>query len=101
MKLAKVVALFKKGQRHLPGNYRPISLLSIFNKIFEKLICKRLTNYLEVNNLLYLYQAAFRKNFSTTMSLIECIDNIRTLMDEGNYVFGLFIDLKKAFDTVD
>ena len=101
MKLAKVIALFKKGQKHVPDNYRPISLLSVFNKNFEKLICKRLVDYLELKKLIYEHQSGFRAKHSTTLSLIECIDTVKQLLDDGNCVLGLFLDLKKAFDTVD
>ena len=101
MKIAKVIALYKKGEHHLPNNYRPISLLSSLNKIFEKLIAKQLLNYLETKNLLYEFQFGFRKGHSTTYALIELTDNIRKLIDEGNYVLGIFVDLTKAFDTVD
>ena len=101
LKVARVIALFKKGEHHLPGNYRPISLLSCFNKIFEKLICKQLLNYFETSRLLYELQFGFRKHHSTTLALIETTDSIRRLIDEGNYVLGIFVDLTKAFDTVD
>ena len=101
MKTAKVIALFKKGDRMLPNNYRPISLLACFNKIFEKLICKRLLAFLEHQAILFQFQFGFRGNHSTILALIECVDSIRRLLDEGNYVLGIFIDLTKAFDTVD
>ena len=70
MKIAKVIALFKKGEKFLPKNYRPISLLSMFNKIFEKLLCKQLVSFIERNKILYNYQFGFRKLYSTTMALI-------------------------------
>ena len=65
MKIAKVIALFKKGEKLLPKNYRPISLLSMFNNIFEKLV-----SFIERNKILYNYQFGFRKLYSTTMALI-------------------------------
>ena len=101
LKIAKVIALFKKGEKYYPKNYRPISLLSIFNKILEKLLCKQLVSFIERNKILYNYQFGFRKLYSTTMALIEFSDNIHRLLDEGNYVIGIFIDFTKAFDTVD
>lgn len=101
LKLAKVIALYKKGDRFLTDNYRPISLLSCFNKIFEKLIAKQLITYLESKRLLYEFQFGFRKYYSTSLALIETIDNIKQSIDEGNYELGIFIDLTKAFDTVD
>ena len=100
MKIARVVALFKKGERHSADNYRPISLLSCINKLFEKLVCKQLLAYCEANNIFYDFQFGFRKRYSTSHALIETVDSIRRLVDEGNYVMGLFVDLTKAFDTV-
>ena len=70
MKIAKVIALFKKGEKHVTGNYRPISLLTCFNKIFEKLICKKLLKFLDINNILYTFQFGFRNLHSTTLALI-------------------------------
>jgi hypothetical protein len=101
MKIARVVALHKKGHKYLPNNYRPISLLPCFNKIFEKLLCKNLLRYLESYELLYEFQYGFRKLFSTALALIETTDGIRKLLDQGEYVLGIYVDLTKAFDTVD
>ena len=101
LKIAKVIALFKKGEKSNPNNYRPISLLSCFNKLFEKLLCKRLVKVIERNQILFNYQYGFRKLHSTTLALIEFTDNIIRYLDEGNYCISVFIDLKKAFDTVD
>jgi hypothetical protein len=101
LKIAKVIALFKKGPKYISNNYRPISLLSCFNKIFEKLVCKRLVFYLESRDIFYKFQFGFRKYFSTALALIEATDTIRNLIDNKNYVLGLYVDLTKAFDTVD
>ena len=100
LKIAKVIPLFKKGDKTLVSNYRPISLLSIINKIFEKLIYKRLYKFLIKHNVLYKYQFGFRKGYSTDMALIEIIDNIKTAIDNNKFVCGIFLDLTKAFDTV-
>jgi hypothetical protein len=70
LKIAKVIPLFKKGDKHCPTNYRPISLLSIFDKIFEKIICRRLSSFLEKNNILYDYQFGFRKSHTSTLALV-------------------------------
>ena len=101
LKITKVIPLYKKGQKCQANNYRPISLLSSFNKIFEKILCKQLTNFLQCNNVLFKYQFGFRKLYSTTLALIEFTDKVRSLLDEGNYVISIFVDLTKAFDTVD
>ena len=100
MKLAQVIALYKKGARYDPNNYRPISLLSIFDKIFEKILCKRLISFLERNKILYCHQYGFRKCYSTLLALIEVTDLIKRFLDEKQYVIGIFIDFRKAFDAV-
>ena len=82
LKIAKVVALYKKGVIHDPNNHRPISLLSHFDKIFEKILCRRLISFLERNEPLYFYQYGFRKLYSTGLALIEITDYIKRLLDE-------------------
>ena len=74
MKLAKVVAIHQKGMMHIAGSYRPISLLSCLNKIFEKLIRKNLTTFKDKDNILFMYQFCYRKLDSTTLALIEITD---------------------------
>ena len=101
LKIAKVIALYKKGERYKPNNYRLISLLSCFNKVFEKIICKQILAFLYNNEILYDYQYGFRKIYSTTLAMIEFSDNIHRQLDFGNYVISIFIDFTKAFDTVD
>lgn len=100
LKLAKIIPIFKKGDMKSPGNYRPISLLNSISKILEKLVHKRLYSYLQDFNILHDHQFGFRKRHSTLLALTEIIDNIRTQIDEGNYVIGIFLDLSKAFDSV-
>ena len=100
MKLAKVVPIFKKGPLYISDNYRPISLLSIFNKIFEKILHRNLMKFLERHNILFMYQFGYRKLHSITIALTEITDKIKKLLDEGNYVIGIYLDLTKAFDTV-
>ena len=82
------------------NNYRPISLLSIFDKIIEKLMHKRLYEFFDDNNILYDKQFGFRKNNSTIFSLIEITEKIKESIDKGKFGCGIFIDLRKAFDTV-
>ena len=101
MKIARVIALHKKGNKSEPDNYRPISLLSCFNKIFERLLCTQLHSFLEKYKILVEFQFGFRQDHSTILALTEITDNIKNLLDNRNYVLGLFIDLSKAFDTVD
>jgi len=84
----------------LVTNYRPISLLPVLSKIFEKIVHKQLFEFLELNSVIYESQFGFQKNKSTLHSLIEIVENIRNCVDKSNYGCGIFIDLKKAFDTV-
>jgi len=100
LKIGKVIPILKRGESMLPSNYRPISLLSVFDKILEKLMLKRLTSFLNKNKILYEHQFGFRKRHSTTLALIEAIDNIYKLLDQNETVIGLYLDLEKAFDTV-
>ena len=100
LKIAKVITLYKKGAAENPSSYRPISLLSIFCKIFEKIMHKRLYNFLESNAVLHSLQFGFRSKHSTTHTLISMTENIRNTIDNGNYGCGIFIDLQKAFDTI-
>jgi len=104
LKIAKLIPIFKKildEERLMPGNYRPISLLSIINKLLEKLMYARLISFINKHKVLYKYQFGFRKNHSTTLALIEITDNILKDLEEGKHTAGIFIDFKKAFDTVD
>ena len=99
-KLAKVIPIFKKDNELLCENYRPISLLPIFSKIIEKIIYKQMYDYLTKNNLIYNKQFGFRGNHSTSHAVISLTESIKLNMDKGFYSAGVFIDLQKAFDTV-
>ena len=83
------------------NNYRPISVLSIIAKVFEKLIFQQLTAYLESNNILTKQQAGFRKKQSTQTSLLGATNSWYINMDKGLLNGVIFLDLKKAFDCVD
>ena len=100
LKIAKVTPIFKKGDPASVNNYRPISILSTINKIFEKILYNRLTKYINDFQLLYKYQFGFRQNHSTEHALIEITDQIRLSMDNNQITCGIFVDLSKAFDTV-
>ena len=84
LKIAEVIALYKKGVKYDPNNYRPTSLLSLFDKILEKILCRRLVTFLDHNKILYCYQYGFRKAYSTVLALIEITDYIKRLLDERN-----------------
>ena len=83
------------------NNYRPISVLSNIDKIFEKIIKERLVSFLNTNNILINNQFGFRNKHSTLHALISLTENIRKNLDVGNFSCAVFIDLQKAFDTVD
>ena len=100
LKTAKAIPIFKKGDDFIPGNYRPISLLSVFDKLLEKIIYIRLKSFLDKFKILYKYQFGFRTNHSTSHALIDITEYIYNALDKGHFVFGIYTDLKKAFDTV-
>ena len=99
-KKAKIIPLYKQLEKIVVDNYRPISLLNCFSKIFERLVHKQLISFLHKHALLYQYQFGFRENHSTTSALIEIIDGIKNDIDKGDFIIGTYLDLKKAFDTV-
>jgi hypothetical protein len=100
LKVAKVTPIYKSGNRSDPGNYRPVSVLPVMSKIFEKIIYNRLNNYLTQFNFLYDRQYGFRSQSSTLSATIDLVTKIKLNIDAKNICLGIFIDLKKAFDTV-
>jgi hypothetical protein len=100
LKIAKICPIFKNGEKCLFSNYRPISILPSFSKIFEKAMSNRLMSFLESKTLLVDNQFGFRKKRSTYMALMEMYDKISLAMDNHEYSVGIFIDLSKAFDTI-
>ena len=101
LKQAKVIPIFKKGDRQHCNNYRSISLLSSISKIIEKLVHRKLYGFLEFNNYLYINQFGFRNVHSTNHVLITITEKIRRAIDNEEITCGVFLDLQKAFDTVD
>ena len=100
-KIARVVPVFKSGSSSSLGNYRPISILPIFSKIFEKIVHKQLSDYLFFNNILNPNQYGFRKNRSTADAIVDMTQYIYDNLDQGETVISFFLDFSKAFDTVD
>ena len=100
MKLAKVIPFFKKGCVLTASNYRPISLLSVFSKITEKAMHERLYKFLEKHETSYSLQFGFRANHSITYALVSLTEAIKNSLDNKKFGCGIFIDLQKAFDTV-
>ena len=101
LKLTKIIPLFKANDNMHLNNYRPIAILSVFSKIFEKLMYKRLYKFINKHKLLYELQFGFLENHSTSMALTLLTDRISKALDESQHSLGIFLDFSKAFDTVD
>ena len=99
-KLAKVTPIHKDGDKYDVNNYRPISVLPVLSKIIEHAVHDQLYSFLTDNNILNSCQSGFRRNHSTSTSLIDVSDYILQNMNQGLVTGALFLDLKKAFDTV-
>lgn len=99
-KIANVIPAHKKGSELCVNNYRPISLLSVFNKLLEKMMFSRLMSFINHNNILFHKQFGFRKHHSTLQAVLSIADKIQTSIDSSNFSCGIFLDLSKAFDTV-
>lgn len=101
LKIAKVVPLYKGGDKHYCMNYRPISLLPSLSKIFEKIIHVQLYNYFSQNNLINPSQYGYRKGHSTEFALADLVENILDSFHAKNIPLTILLDLSKAFDTID
>ena len=99
LKCATIIPIFKDKDDSLPKNYRPISLLSIYNRIFEKLIYSRLTKFVKDCHVLYDQQYGLSSKHSTQHAILHIVNTILQNMDNGKFSCGVFLDLKKAFDT--
>lgn len=100
MKIAKVIPLFTNGNKHNFTNYRPISLLPQFSKILEKIFNTRLKKMVEKYKLINESQYGFRSKRSTSMAIIDATEELSNALDNKKIIIGIFIDLKKAFDTI-
>ena len=101
-KIARVTPVYKqKGSKHQYDNYRPISLLSAFSKIMEKLIYDKIFEFLIRHEILFESQFGFRKGHNTTHATLDFIKNVEEALDNGEIAIGVFCDLSKAFDTLD
>ena len=100
LKIAKVIPVLKKGDKTNMTNYRPISLTNPVAKILEKLMHNRLYDYLEKYQLLYDYQFGFRRHYSTSFTVMDVVNLIENVTQQSKYMMGVFLDLSKAFDTV-
>ena len=100
LKVAKVVPVFKNGKINELGNYRPISILPAISKIYEKVIYKRLYNFLQLNDIFYSSQYGFRSKHSTIHAVTEFIEDIVQGYEDKEHTLAVYIDLSKAFDTI-
>ena len=102
MKVAKVVPVFKSSDRSSIKNYRPISLLTSFSKLLEKIMYDKVMNFLNANNILYEHQYGFRAKHSTMHPIMHFINHCAeaTNKDPSEYTLAVFCDLSKAFDVI-
>ena len=100
LKTSKTIPIFKAGDHTCCDNYRPISLLSSISKILEKVVATNLVNHLKLNNLLFDNQFGFLRGRSTIHNITNLTSKISQDLNEKKFVIGVFLDLKKAFDTV-
>ena len=101
LKIAKVSPIFKKGDASSFNNYRPVSVLPSVSKVFEKILYNQISEYFSEHNLFFKSQYGFRKYHSTEFATLELVDKIIQAMDINETPINIFLDLSKAFDTLD
>ena len=100
LKLARVMAIYKSSSKQSISNYRPISILTFISKVSEKIIYIHISQFMDSNDTICSNQFGFRKNHSTQQAIITLINKNTSDVDSGDIAVNIFIDLKKAFDTV-
>ena len=101
IKIAKVVPIYKKGENTQLCNYRPISLLPAISKVIEKIMYSQLDNFFKAQKHLYDNQYGFRTEHSTEFAALELADRVITCKDHNETPINIYLDLSKAFDTLD
>ena len=101
MKIARVTPIHKQGKNDNVNNYRPISVLALFDKILERCVYNRLIAFVDKHSLLFKNQFGFRKGHSTSTAILEFINHIYNAIDKKEHTLAVFIDLSKAFDVID
>ena len=99
-KKANILPIHKKGDKGIPSNYRPVSLLCTPSKIFERIIFKYVYNYFQTNFLITVWQSGFRPQNSTVSQLVELYHKFCKSVSEGKEIRIVFLDISKAFDRV-
>ena len=100
-KVARVIPLYKGGNKSITGNYRPVSVLPILSKVFERVVFNQLSNFLEKYSLLNCSQYGFRAKMSTSLAVMDQLKYVYENLDSGATVISLFLDFSKAFDCID
>ena len=100
LKVAKIIPIYKAGEVDTFTNYRPISILSSFSKIYERVMYNRLVEFTNKLEIYYCHQFGFRTNHSTNLALTHLINKIATAIDQKEITASVFLDLSKAFDTL-
>ena len=101
LKTAKVIPVFKKDDNSKFDNYRPISILNSFSKIYEKVVYQQLYHYLTRNKILINSQYGFCANLSTEDAVLEFVDTLINEIETNNFLIAIFLNLSKAFNTID
>ena len=100
LKIAKIIPIFKSGDKTMVSNYRPISVLPVFAKVYEKIMANHPLEFLNSNNTLYNLQFGFCKHFSTSHAIILLVEKINKAISSDKYMIGVFLDFRKAYDTI-
>ena len=100
LQVAKITSVHKSGSKSKSANYRPISILTPFSKIFEKMICKRLNKFFEKNDTICKEQFGIKSKHSTSLAKANLVCEIQRNRDNHQYSCAIMLDLSTAFDTV-